>query len=486
MSIPQPIQELFKEVKSVTFLKHAFRVGSYDFIVNREGKVHEKQRTALKYLTDVETEVLVFGGAAGGAKSWTGCAWLLFMCLNYPGTKWFISRNELKKLKKTTLKTWFKVCKAYHAESTNSFNSQDSVIKFKNGSSIDLLDFAPKPSSSFDERFGSLEYTGGWLEEGQEQEDDAFDAISARVGRHMNDFYNIKAKLLITCNPKKNWLYTNYYKPNKEGELDPEHVFLNSLVTDNPFIEKDYIERLKKTKNKSRRQRLLYGNWEYDDDPNSLVEYDTILSLFDKGHFPSLVELINVDKYKKFLTADVARFGSDKAVVFVWADWYVIDLKVFDYSDTVEIQNCINDFRRQYGIFSTKAIADQDGVGGGVVDNCGIEGFVNGGRVKREELGDKTILPNYENLKTQCGYGLARKINQGVVGFVCDLDEEIKEAIIEELEQLKRDRADDDNKKYLKSKTKIKSDIGRSPDFLDALIMRYFFELIDSGGLKST
>lgn len=486
MSIPEPIQTLFNEVKSFTFLKYAFKAGKFDFIIRREGKTHKKQLEALNILTDKQTEVLVFGGAAGGAKTWTGCVWLLFMCLLYPGTKYFISRNELKKLKKSTLKTWGKVCRRYGATETNTFNSQDSVIKFKNGSSIDLLDFAPKPSSSFDERFGSLEYTAGMMEEGQEQEHDAFDAISARVGRHMNDFYNIKGKILITCNPKKNWLYTYFYKKNKEKELPNDQVFLNSLVTDNPFIEKEYIERLNKIESKARKQRLLYGNWEYDDDPNSLVDYDTIISIFDSGRFPQIEQVLQDKEYKKYLTADVARFGSDKAIVFVWANWLIIDYKLFDYSDMVSIQNCINDFRRKYGIFSTRSIADQDGIGGGVVDNCGIEGFVNNGRPKREELGEKTIVPNYENLKTQCAYGLARKINSGEVGFICDLDQEIKEKIIEELEQLKRDRVDDDNKKYIKSKTKIKSDIGRSPDYLDAMIMRFYFELETSTGLKST
>ena len=58
----------------------------------QDGRKHEKQEQALQCLTDNETEELGYGGAAGGAKSWTGCAWELFNALCYPETSWFIGR----------------------------------------------------------------------------------------------------------------------------------------------------------------------------------------------------------------------------------------------------------------------------------------------------------------------------------------------------------------------------------------------------------
>ena len=67
-----------------------FKRGCFDFITVKDGKKHEKQEKALKILTDNEHAEFLYGGGAGGAKSWTGAAWLLFMCLCYPGSKWFI------------------------------------------------------------------------------------------------------------------------------------------------------------------------------------------------------------------------------------------------------------------------------------------------------------------------------------------------------------------------------------------------------------
>ena len=49
-------------------------------------------------LEDNETRYVIFGGAAGGGKSWLICEWLLTKCIQYPGSKWFIARGELKRL----------------------------------------------------------------------------------------------------------------------------------------------------------------------------------------------------------------------------------------------------------------------------------------------------------------------------------------------------------------------------------------------------
>ena len=162
-------------------------------------------------MTDSETREFLYGGAAGGAKSWTGAAWLLFMSLLYPGSKWFIGREELKRIRSSTLITFQKVCKEYSIpQSEWIYNGQDNYIQFKNGSRIDMLDLQFKPSDPFYERFGSLEYTGGWIEEGGEINFGAFDVLNTRIGRHLNKEFGLPPKMFVTCNPKKNWMYSHF------------------------------------------------------------------------------------------------------------------------------------------------------------------------------------------------------------------------------------------------------------------------------------
>lgn len=439
-----------------------YKRGDYDFITVQDNIKHIKQDEALKILNDTEHVEFLYGGAAGGAKSWTGCADLAMKCLAYPETKWFIGRESLKRLRESTLITFFKVCSLYgiRREIDFNYNGQDHFIEFSNGSRIDMLDLRYLPSDPLYERYGSIEYTGGWIEEGGEVNFGAYDTLKTRIGRHLNDKYGILRKLFITCNPKKNWMYQTFYRPSLNKSLEPHMIYLPCLVQENPFIERDYIKALESTTDKVKKERLLKGNWDYDDNPNMLCSFDDIEAIFDN-------DLVKAsDDY--FLTADIARFGSDKARIAVWKGWVIVEHISFDISKTTKIQLSINHLRQKYRIPKKQAIADEDGVGGGVVDNCKICGFQNGSRPFDGE--------NYQNLQSQCGYKLAEKINAHEVGISCDLSTDDKEGIINELQQLQTYDSDSDGKLKLKPKDLIKQDIGHSPDWRDLMLMRSYWE----------
>jgi phage terminase large subunit len=471
-------------IKPFDIYQELFFRNEFDFIVthNIEGvkKSHERQREALNYIVDTTTEELTYGGGAGGAKSWTGCVWMLLYCSRFPGVKGFIARNSLKKLTESTLLTFFKVAKEYRFEDFH-FNQQKSVILFKNGSRIDLLNTEYQPSQTYEMRFGSLEYTFGWLEEASEQHFDAYDTLKTRIGRHKNKEYGIKPLLLLTCNPAKVWTYNRIYKLAKENKLPTDRKFLKSLVDDNPFIDPAYIGQLNKIEDPTKLKRLKFGLWEYGDEENALYgTYENILSVFDRSDIkPELIKEIYSNGIKR-LTADVARQGSDKAVIFVFASLngidYVINKAIFDKSKLTEIQKAINDFRKTYSIDKKQAIADEDGVGGGVVDNCEIKGFINNATPVMENTGTGK-LPKYKNLQTQCGYKLGQRIANGKLKFLVEVSPVMQEEVIEELEQLRIANVEDDNYYYIKSKADIKADIGRSPDFRDALLMNEYFHL---------
>jgi len=477
------VANILENLSPIELRKELFRRNEFSFVTVRDGKRHLKQEQALFTLTNSVTEEFLYGGAAGGAKSWTGCTWLLFMCLLYPETRWFIGREELKRITESTLISFFKVAKAYGCNSFK-YNGQKNFIQFTNGSRIDLLELKYLPRDPMYERLGSTEYTGGWIEEGGEIDFGAYDTLRTRIGRHYNDLYGITAKLFITCNPKKNWLYSQFYKPALQGKLPRMMKFLQAFVQDNPFREKGYLERLQRTKDKAKKERLLKGNWDYDDSPDALCSFDDIEAVFQNDH------LDNEGK-DHYLTCDVARLGSDKARIAVWKDWTVVATKSFDLSLTTDIQIQINSYRKQFQIPKKNCVADQDGVGGGVVDNCGIEGFVNNAKpvkvkmnTNRKSKGIKEE-PNYANYQVQCGYFLVDKINSHQLWLKSPFTEEEKQEIREELSELKSWKTDDDRKVHLKPKKEIKKDLGRSPDWRDLLLMRAHFDLRIKRGIAS-
>lgn len=420
-----------------------------------------KQTIALDKLEDKTTKEIIFGGGAGSAKSIIGCYWLLKMCLKYPETRWLMGRKKLKTLKETTLNSFLEVCKMQGViiEQHFKINHQSNTITFFNGSTILMKDLAYYPSDQNFDELGSLEITGAFIDEVNQVVELAWQIVKSRI-RYKLDEYDLIPKIIGTCNPSKNWVYKNFYKKQKEGKLEKDKIFIQALVTDNPFISKHYIENLQSLP-KASKERLLFGNWESDDDPNQLISYDNILNIFTNTHVVD-------EKANKYITCDVARMGSDKAVIMVWRGMEVVEMLSYDVSKITELTNHINGLKNKYGIPNSNIIADEDGVGGGLVDNLKIKGFINNSKALNEE--------NYSNLKTQCYYKLSEIIERNEIFISAEISDEEQQSIIEELEQVKSADSDDGKLKMV-NKANVKLMIGRSPDYSDALMMRMYFLL---------
>ena len=402
-----------------------------------------------------------------------GCFWVLSQCLAYPGVRYLMGRKELTNLKKTTLATFFKLVKELGLNQDDLFklNSMTNTIRFVNGSELMLMDMAYKPSDPEYLRFGGLELTGAFVDESNECEEKALSILKTRIGRCLNKELNIQPKLLETFNPSKNHVYFRYYKPFKNKAL-PDHVdFIPALVTDNPYLDDTYIDQLRKS-DKITKERLLFGNFEYDDDPSKIFEFDAITDLFTNNPLAGLEEGTEPDKY---CTVDVARFGKDYSTIFLWKDLFVYKIHYFLKNTTTELEDYVDTLCQKEGIGRSNIAIDEDGVGGGVVDHLpGCVGFVNNSRAIDSGEGYKL---NFANLKTQCYYACANAVNARKAGVYSECNETVRNKLIEELEQVKRKNPDKDGSIQLVGKEELKEILGRSPDFADAFMMRFYFEL---------
>jgi len=352
-------------------------------------KPTNKQFEALSYLRDNTTSFVVFGGGGGGGKSWLGCEWLMMMAIAYPNTRWFIGRKQLSNLMASTYLTWIKVCK-YHNFEDFTLNGQQHFIQLGNGSRIDLVDLKYNPSDPLYEDLGSYEFTGGFIEEAGEIDFKAFDVLKTRIGRHLNKEYNLPAKIFITCNPKKNWLYELVYKPAKTGTLSKEFAFIQSLYKDNPHTASDYEKMLSSITDKVLKERLMFGNWEYDDDSVSLMKYDNILDLFTN----TVTTTVSTPKY---IVADVARYGSDRTVISLWKGLLCEKIITKEKQGVDVTANDIKELAKQEFVPFSNILIDDDGIG------CltkGTEVFTNIGWMKVEDLksGDIVYSKNKEGI----------------------------------------------------------------------------------------
>lgn len=461
--------------------------------INADFKSNPQQGLAMKYLLDSQTTDLLFGGGAGGSKTYTGCAWLIIQALRYKGTRWLMGRSKLKALQETTLVTFIDVCQQWGMESGvhYMYNSKSNVITFAKdygGSIILLKDLFAYPSDPEFDSLGSLEITGAFVDEAAQITAKAKEIVRSRIRYKLDCFCpkcgatrtkdlddermwvcecgnrtkGLIPKMLMTCNPTKGWIYTDFYVPWKNGTLPDNKKFVPALAKDNKYIQSSYLENLQGLTG-TNRERLLEGIWEYSDETYSLIEYDKIISLFSN----------EVPHGIKMITADIARQGRDKTVIGVWDGLRLEYVYSLDKNTIPEAVDLIKDCCKRHQVYIHNVWIDQDGVGGGVLDYLdGANGIVN----NSPPIFVEGEHENFGNLKSQLGYWLSEYVNARKIYVRPD---EYKDKIIQELEWLRKKNADHDTKYYILPKNEIRENLGRSPDYLDMMIFRMLPELND-------
>lgn len=431
----------------------------------------KKQKQALRLLFDYENGIneILYGGASGGGKSFVGCVWLIICALKYPESRWLMGRARLTTLKKTTLKTFFEVAKSLGLREDDhyKYNQINNEIKFYNGSEIILKDLFSYPNDPEFDSLGSLEIAGAFIDECNQISEKAKNIVMSRI-RHKLDEFKISPKILMTCNPSRNWVYNEFYKKQLDGRLEAYKAFIPALNTDNEFISKIYITNLER-QDEVTKNRLLYGNWDYENEL-ALFKYDAILDMFEVAEEePDSTEANG----RVVMSIDVARLGKDKTCIIVWDTLDIIEIKELTKLRLDEQKLVIDELMKKYSITNKELIFDTDGVGGGLADMYrGCVEIVNNSKPINDE--------NYQNLKTQMYYKLAEQINGGFIKVYAVTPNQ-KLRIIQELQIIKREDADQDGKIKMTNKEQMKIQIGRSPDISDAMAFRMWFLLKKKG-----
>lgn len=450
----------------------------------------DKQRLAWQAWENDTVDDLIYGGYAGGGKSMLAGQVLTGTALKYPGSKQFLGRKELKNLMMTSYITLTqKVFPQYDLVQGRDWDldGQLHIIKFKNGSRIDLLDLAYQPSDPLYDRLGSTEYTRGWIEEASEVAFRAYDVLKSRVGRWLNVEMNIKSKLGLSLNPSQDWPYRIFYDPWKKAgkPIDPNQplismrafdegkevvrtfVFIPASPGDNPFTAGEYRRSLATIQDPVLKARLMKGDWEYASANDTLFDAATIADLFTNP-----VRVSN----EKFLTVDVARFGGDEIVLNHWKGWDSFKIDRYTMLSAPQTGDLIRSAVDSYGIPRENVLIDEDGIGGPVLDLVpGAIGF-SGGSSPFGKIGEKEVRENYDNLRSQCAYHLSQKARDRKI-CVSEINIETRERIADDLKQIKRRDADKDGKLKIAKKEDMKSALGRSPDCGDTMMMRSYFDL---------
>jgi len=223
---------------------------------------HPKQREFVEAVFSFKHRFLLFGGAAGGGKSFVSLAILIMLAKIFPGSKSHVVRESLPTLKRTTIPSFFKLCPKKFIK---NYNQSDQVVTFTNGSTLSFFPENYVQDKNLT-RFDGLETNFFLIEEGQECQEKTFEKCKLRAGRHIIPGleHQPKPMILVTCNPSQNWTKKVFHEPAKNGTLGDQYFYLQSLMKDNPSLTEEYLEGLENI-DEVTRAIFVDGDWDVVD-----------------------------------------------------------------------------------------------------------------------------------------------------------------------------------------------------------------------------
>ena len=254
----------------------------------------------------------LFGGAAGGGKSYGQLVDSLLYALKYPKSKQIIFRRTFPDLEKSLIRVSLEL---YPREAAD-YNSSKHTWLFKNGS---IIDFGYIDNEKDVYQYQSAEYDVIRFDELTHFTEYMYTYMISRC-RGANPY---PKGMKSSTNPGgigHTWVKERFIdigEPNKVHECKLEtgvtttRIFIPSLVTDNKFMlsyDPDYIRRLDALPEKERKA-LKYGDWDIYDGM-FFKEFKRSLHVIEPFKIPN--------DWNKYIALD---YGLDMfAVVFVAID----------------------------------------------------------------------------------------------------------------------------------------------------------------------
>ncbi len=266
-------------------------------------------------------------------------------------------------------------------------------------------------------------------------------------------------KLIGNFGGQSNWVHLLKEKAGSDTTYQYFKITCWDAIREGIITEKEVLQAKRDLPEKV--FKALYEA-EASEDEGQLIGYAAIKKLFEEQE-------LKIEK--RYITADIARFGKDSTVIMVWNGFTVIYVKALQASSIDQCVEAIKSIQRLHDVDIHNVIVDQDGLGAGAKDYLKCRGFVNGSRAVKIKGKEE----NFANLKTQCYWKLAEMINDELIRVRCS--PEVEKSLSQELEWVRLPREIDTSKITILSKDKIKEYLGRSPDYSDALMMRMWFVL---------
>ncbi len=245
----------------------------------------KKQSEAYKAATSGNYQVVIFGGAIRGGKTYCLLTTFISLALNFRRSRWVIIRRSLPDLKRNTLPSFNSLLDNGVRHHIKSWNGDTHVLTFSNGSEIMFMAESFETDKDLN-RFKGLEANGFGFEEINECQEAAFYKAIERTGTWLNADGKPPMVVMATLNPAQNWTKKLFYEPFRNDKLPGNWIYIPSFITDNKYIPKEYIDNLKSLP-PVQYARFVEGDW----DVMEAVDNPFLYNWDDDKHIDNSIEL---------------------------------------------------------------------------------------------------------------------------------------------------------------------------------------------------
>jgi phage terminase large subunit len=287
----------------------------------------------------------LFGGAAGGGKSYGQLVDALLYALKYPKSKQIIFRRTFPDLERSIIRTSLE----FYPKEVASYNSSKHIWRFKNGS---IIDFGYIDNENDVYQYQSAEYDVIRFDELTHFTEYMYVYMISRC-RGANPYPKYIKSSTNPGGVGHSWVKERFIdigEPNtihnikQEDGTTTSRIFIPSLVQDNLFLmanDPDYLKRLQNLPEKEKKA-LLYGEWD----------------IFDGQFFTEFKRDIHVCKpfeipktWRIFRTRD---YGLDMcACYWIALDW---NMNAYVYKELYESNLIVSEAARKINEMTTEDI----------------------------------------------------------------------------------------------------------------------------------
>lgn len=430
-------------------------------------------------------QLVLGGGAAGGGKSYIGSVWIVSSCLRFENIRAVVGRKTLKSLKESTWNTIRMIIKKWGLVEDVHYrvNNIEGTLTFWNDSVIIMKELADIPSDPNFERFGSSEYTIGFIDEVSEISQRAVEVLFSRLRWRTHETFMV-SKLLLTTNPTTNWVRSRFVQDDngdkailREGEF-----YVPFSVFDNPDIafRQTYEAALNKISDQATKERLLYGNWDFVES-NDMAVYNKFDGV--KHLIAGLKERV-YDPTKPLITVWDFNVAPQMSVLLAQIDYekkkvYILE-EILGKPQDKENNTPALARRMQQKLYREKHIGGVDVTGdpSGLQRSTATEDGINNYTVILDTLGKGVLRPKLKLLKKQppqvirCGF--VNEVFTGYSGWTIEIDLKCRKLTEDMIYQQKNEDGTKAKHKSTDPKTGMKFEkYGHLSDCLDYLLCYY-------------